>query len=118
MILENIWATVILFLLSLIVMLVVISTLRRHLYDLVNETVKLPSAAIFYVRTFAISVIFLTLATIVTCEFKFKANTPFMEYVWGIAGELEDVFRYISLFLLGYLLLITILVAVLKRKHE
>jgi len=118
MFIYNICGYFVLLLLSLLVALVSVALLRRHLYDLVKEVVKLPSAAVFYVRAFAITVIYLSLANVIRSSFDFKQTPRFMEYVLAIAGNLDEVFRHISLALLGYLLLVTIVVVVLKRRHE
>jgi hypothetical protein len=41
-----------------------------------------------------------------------------MEYVWRVAAGVQEVCQYFFGFLLGYLILITVLVAVLRAKHE
>jgi len=118
MLINNICAYIALVSLSALIAFVVINLIHKYLYDLVKELVKLSSAAIFYVRALAICLVSLSLANVIGSKFNLKQNAHFMEYVFGIANDLEEVFRHIGLFLLGYLFLITLLVVVLKHKHD
>ena len=118
MLLNNVCGYVVLLLTAILITIIVVNLIRKHLYSLVEEVVKLPSAAIFYARAFTLALFFLVLANVIGYKFDFKLDTPFMEYVWKVAAGFEEVFRNISLFLLGYVFLITILVVVLKRRND
>jgi len=51
-------------------------------------------------------------------EFDLKKGSAFMEYVWKVADGLASAFGLICLFLAGFLIVITIIVATLRRRHE
>ena len=94
------------------------AAVSKSLQGLLNQVVKLPDGTTFYLRTFLIGLLLAVGAGGVGTVFNLKAGDPFMEYVWKVASGLESVCQYFFGFLLGYLVLITVLVAVLRAKHE
>ena len=114
---ENIYGFAVLFILSLATALVVHLLVRKSLRDLLDDTVKLPSGTTFYTRILLIGLFLIALAATVETNFNLKEGSAFMEYVWKVGDGLSSAFGNICLFLAGYLLLITILVAVLRRKR-
>ncbi|MBN2120544.1 MAG: hypothetical protein JW734_05775 [Candidatus Omnitrophica bacterium] len=92
--------------------------IEKSLRHLLDEVIKLPSGTTFYLRVFSISLTLLILSTLLEVKFTFTEQTRFMEYVWRIASGVSTISGYICLFLLGYLLLVTILVAALRRRNE
>lgn len=108
----------ILLLLSLGLTFVIWAAVSKSLQGLLNQVVKLPDGATFYLRTFLIGLLLAAAAGSVGTVFNLKAGDPFMEYVWRVASGLESVCQYFFAFLLGYLVLITVLVAVLRSRHE
>lgn len=116
--LQNILGLIVFLIISMVTVFIVYVLTRKSLQHLLYETIKFPSGTIFYLRLFSICLFFIVLSSVLEINFDLKVNSPFMEYVWRVASGLSSVFRNISLFLLGYLTLITILVAVLRNKHE
>ena len=116
--LQNIFGLIVLLIISVVTVFMVYVLTRKSLQHLLNEIIKFPSGTIFYLRLFSIGLFFIALSAVLEINFDLKVNSPFMEYVWKVASGLSSVFRNTSLFLLGYLTLITILVAVLRNKHE
>jgi hypothetical protein len=94
------------------------AAVSKSLQGLLNQVVKLPDGTEFYLRTFLIGLLLAAAAGGVGTVFDLKAGEPFMEYVWKVASGLESVCQYFFGFLLGYLVLITVLVAVLRSRHE
>jgi len=109
---------VILLLISLGLTYAIWAAVSKSLQGLLNQVVKLPDGTAFYLRTFLIGLLLAAAAGAVGTVFNLKADAPFMEYVWRVASGLESVCQYFFGFLLGYLVLITVLVAVLRAKHE
>jgi len=112
----------IVFLASLVVVIVVIAfvhrLLRPSLRGLLEDVTGLPAATEFYLRTFAVVVVFVAIAALLGANHAdLKDGAHFMEYVWSIAGGLQDVFHNMMVVLLVYVGLITVLMAALRRKH-
>jgi predicted ferric reductase len=114
---ESIYGFAALFILSLATALVVHLLVRKSLRDLLDNTVKLPSGTTFYARILVIGLYLIALAAAVQTNFNLKEGSALMEYVWKVGDGLASAFGNICLFIAGYLLLITILVAVLRRKR-
>ncbi len=109
------------FLASLVVVILVVvlvdSLLRPSLRGLVEEVTGLPVATDFYLRAFVIVVIFVALAAVLGARHTdLKDGAHFMEYVWSVAGALQDVFQNLLIVLLVYVGLVTVLMAALRRK--
>jgi hypothetical protein len=115
---ENTCGFAVLLVLSLGVALLVHLLVRKSLRSLLDDVVALPSGTTFYTRILVIGVFFIALSGALGTAFDLKKEAAFMEYVWKIARGLSSTFGLTCLFLTGYLLILTILVAVLRRRHE
>jgi uncharacterized membrane protein len=115
---HNLAGFVVLLLISFGLALVIWAAVSKSLQGLLNQVVKLPDGATFYLRTFLLGLLLAAAAGAIGTAFNLQATDPFMEYVWKVGAGLESVCGYFFGFLLGYLLLITVLVAVLRAKHE
>ena len=75
----------------------------------------------FYVRAFAVAASLAALATIagrnIPAADKGESMAA-MEYVWWVVGGLQPAFLSIALFLMGYVVVLTILLAVLGRYRD
>ncbi len=109
---------IVLFTVSIGTALVVYVLVRRSLNTLLDEVVKLPSGTTFYLRLFMISLVFIAASSVLDTRFALEADAAFMEYVWRVAGGVATVFGMTCLFLLGYLVLITILITVLRPRND
>ncbi len=116
--LENIYGFISLVILSSVVALAAYMVIRKSVRALLDEVIKLPSGTTFYSCLLAICLFFIALSAALSPRFDLKPDAAFMEYVWRVAGGLSTVFSGISLFLTAYLVVITILVAVLGRRHD
>jgi len=92
--------------------------LRPSLRKLVDEVTALPAATEFYLRSFTIVVFSFAVATIIgSSHGDVKEGARFMEYVWSVSSDLKDVLQGVFGVLLGYVAMITILVAALRRRQ-
>ena len=115
---ENIWGSAIMGVLAVGVALVVFFLIRKSLRALLDEVVGLPSCKTFYTRILLLGMLFLALSVALQTDFAFKEDAAFMRYVWEVADGLSSTFLEICLFMTGYLVIVTILVAALRRRHE
>lgn len=93
--------------------------IRPSLRKLLDEITALPAATEFYLRSFAIVIFFMAIATVVgSAHGDVNPGSHFMEYVWSISSDLKDVLQGIFGILLGYVAMITILVAALRRRQS
>ena len=115
---QNISGFVVLLIISIAISLLVYALARKSLCGLLDEVVKLPSGTTFYMRLFLIGLVFIALSSALDTTFALKENAAFMEYVWRIADGLSSVFGFICLFIIGYLFIVTILIATLRHRHD
>lgn len=107
------------FVVVLIIVFVVDRLIRPSLRHLLDEVTALPAATEFYLRSFVVVISCIAISTVVgSGHSDLKADSHFMEYVWSIAGDLKDVLEGIFGVLLGYVAMITILVAALRRRQS
>lgn len=114
----NISGFAVLFVLAVATALEVHFLLRGSLGVLLDEVVKCPSCTTFYTRVLAIGLLLIALSSVLGTTFDLNEDAAFMEYVWRIAGGLSSAFNGIFLFLTGYIFLVMIPVAVLRRRSE
>jgi len=106
------------FLAALVVVFVVDRLLRPSLRQLLEEVTGLPAATEFYLRSLLIVLVFMAAsAPLGSVHNDLKAGSRFMEYVWSVADDLQNVLEGIFGVLLGYVALITILMAALRRRQ-
>jgi predicted tellurium resistance membrane protein TerC len=91
---------------------------RKSLRALLDELVALPSCTTFYARVLLLGLLFIALSMTIGTYYDFKTDAPFMEYVWKVADAFSPVLGITCLFMTGYLIVITILVAALRQRHE
>lgn len=115
---ENIAAFVVLFVVAGVSALLVIALLQKSLRLLLEDVVKLPACTTFYSRVLSVGLVFIALSGALGVKFDLKKDAAFMEYVWKVANGLSATFGNTCLFLLGFLIVVTILVAVLRRRSE
>lgn len=111
----------VLFVVFLIVAIVVAIGLfylmRPSLSGLLRHTVAEPSGVTFYLRSFFLVLVLLSASAALGTSFETKSN-HFMEYVWKWAGGLATVLESTGGVTLGYVVVITILVATLKIRND
>lgn len=106
------------FVVAILIIALIDRLLRPSLRGLLEEITGLPAATDFYLRAFALVLVFVGLAAVIRSGHgDLKDGARFMEYVWSIAGALQDVFQNLLIVLLVYVALITVLMASLRRKH-
>jgi len=115
---SNVAGFVILLALALVLAWVIQALVSKNLEGLLGEILKLPDGTTFYARCFSLGLFLAALAGALGTNFTLKPSDPFMEYVWKVAGGLQSVCEYFFAFLLAYLVLVTILAAALRAKHE
>ena len=112
------YSFIVLLTISIATSLLVYALARKSLRGLLDEVVKLPSGTTFYMRLFLIGLVFIALSSALDTEFALKEGAAFMEYVWRVADGLSSVLGITCLFITGYLFLVTILIAVLRHRHD
>ena len=115
---HNLAGFVILFGLALLLTFAIWAFVSKSLQSLLDQALKLPDGTAFYLRSFLLGLLLAALAGALGTSFALKPGDPFMEYVWKVAAGLQEVCEFVFAFLLGYLVLVTVLVAVLRAKHE
>jgi len=91
---------------------------RWSLRALLADVVQLPAAGKFYLRTLLITMLLGALAATVARSIDFDEDSIFMEEVWEVAQSLDSAFWALMVILLVYVVMVTILVAALRRRHE
>lgn len=114
---QNIIGFVALLVISIGAALLVYLLVHKYLSELLDKVVKLKAGTSFYVRVFVIGLVFIALSAALDVEFSLKQGAVVMEYVWNIANGLSTMLGQTTLFIFGYLVLVTILIAVLRKKH-
>ncbi|MGE5528952.1 MAG: hypothetical protein ACM3X6_07405 [Patescibacteria group bacterium] len=114
----NLLGFAVLLLLSVGAAFLVYLLVRKSLRALLDEAVGLPACTAFYARLFSLGMLLIALAAALGTEFGFKRDAAFMEYVWKVADRLSTLFGNLCLFTGGFLVVVTVLVASLKRRHE
>jgi len=114
----NAYAFLALFVLSAALALGLFLLLRDALQGLLQRTVRLPDGVTFYLRSLFILLFFSALGGALGFTFDLKPGSHFMEYVWKVASGLSNVLGEMLLYLGGYLVLTTIIIATLKIKDD
>jgi hypothetical protein len=114
----NIYAFLALFVLSALLAIGLFFQLRDALQGLLQRTVRLPDGVTFYLRSFFILLFFSALAGALGFTFDLKPDSHLMEYVWKVASGLSNVLEQMLLYLAGYLVLTTVILATLKIKDD
>ena len=93
--------------------------IRSSLRQLLEKVTGLPAATEFYLRSFAIVIFLVTVSNaIAPAHGDLTATSHFMEYVWSVADTVKSTMEGIFGVLLGYVAMITILVAALQRRQQ
>jgi hypothetical protein len=92
--------------------------LRDALQELLQRTIRLPDGVTFYLRSFFVLLFFSALGGALGFTFDLKPDSHFMEYVWKVASGLSNVLGQMLLYLAGYLVLTTVILATLKIKDD
>jgi hypothetical protein len=90
--------------------------LRRSLAAVLDDLIGIPAATEFFLRTLLLVLLCIALKEIVP-GIRQKPEAAFMEYVWNVAAHLGEVLDEVYAALLIFLAYITVLVAVLRRRH-
>jgi hypothetical protein len=114
----NTYAFLALFVLSVALAVGLFLSLRDALHGLLQRTVRLPDGVTFYLRSFFVLFLFSALAGALGFTFDLKMDSHFMEYVWKVASGLSNVIEQMLLYLAGYLVLTTVILATLKIKDD
>lgn len=114
----NTYAFLALFVLSAALALGLFLPLRDALQGLLQRTVRLPDGVTFYLRSFFVLLFFSALGGALGFTFDLKPGSHFMEYVWKVASGLSNVLGQMLLYLGGYLVLTTVILATLKIKDD
>jgi hypothetical protein len=110
-------AWLVLAVLTVVVCVAVISVVRKPMRELLGANSYILPARSFYLRAFTVLVFLAAFATVS------KINTPdndkaFMEYVWWIVESAQPLLLALSLWLIGYAALLTLLFVVLGRYRD
>ncbi|HEX2711560.1 MAG TPA: hypothetical protein VHM88_04960 [Candidatus Acidoferrales bacterium] len=112
----NDYAFIALLVISLGVALGIYALVWKILRDLLNETLKLTAGTTFYLRSFLVGLVLVTVPGVTATTFDLKPEAHFMEYVWKFASGLSRVLDRAVLIWVAYLLLVTMLVRSTRDK--
>ena len=105
-------------LLSVGITIVLYVQLRSSLQKLLAQCIRVPEGTTFFLRSFFVGLLLVTLGQGLGRTFEHKPGAKFMEYVWSAASVLSDVFLGLYLAIGLTVILVTILVATLKPNHD
>jgi len=112
------WAQLIELILGLLCALLTYWLAQRGLRELLERTVAVPGGVVFYRRAFLLILVFGAIAETLGSAPDLKPGAQFMEYVWAVASGVGSALVAVLLTLGVYVLLMTILVAAIKPRHE
>jgi hypothetical protein len=92
--------------------------IRKSLRALLDSVVAVPACTTFYTRLLLVGFVLLALRSALDVSYNLKDDAAFMEHVWKVGEGLAKAFGTECLFLTGYLIIVTILVAVFRRKSD
>jgi uncharacterized transporter YbjL len=102
-----------------VVCVTVIFAVRKPMGELLKANSYISPASKFYLRTFSLVLFLASLGVIVGAGEPCAQQTEcFMQCVWWVANHLSPVLWSAVLSIGGYVLLVTILFAVLGRYHD
>lgn len=108
---------VVLVVLTCVVCVAVVYSLRRPMRELLEANSYICPARKFYLRTFTVLVLLAALATVS------KTDAPgndkeFLEYAWWIVDAAQSLFMALSLWLIGYAAILTLMFMTLGRYRD
>jgi hypothetical protein len=98
--------------------LFVYDRLRGSLEKLLANSIHVPEATTFFLRSFFLGLVLVSLGQAFARTFVHKPDAHLIEYFWSVAGLLSDVFLGLYVALGLSVVLITILVVTLKPNHD
>jgi len=106
-------------LLAGVICVAVIFAIRKPMGELLKANSYISPARKFYLRSFSLVMLLATLGVIVAARGPCAEQSKcFMQGVWWVVDNLSPVLWSVTLSLGGYVLLLTILFAVLGRYHD
>ena len=102
---------------SLGMVLALYGLLGTSLRELLDKTMRLPAGSAFYLRAFILILLCGAFSKVMGGVHQ-KQDAHFMDYVWAVAIDSSNVLDNLLLILLGYVVIVTVLVVVLKPKNE
>ena len=112
---SNIVLLFVLLAICLLIGITVYIIINKHLCTILDNVIKLPSCTVLYSRILLIGLLCTSIAASLGTSFDLKEDASFMEYVWRFASGLSDIFSSIFWFLVIYLIVITVIIAVLRK---
>lgn len=107
--------------LAIVVAIIVVRLIGKPMRALLGANSYMAVAQSFYLRAFALVLYLGVLAAVVGKPIpgpEVGKSMASMEYVWWVANNLEPAFWSISLFSFGFVVVLTILLAVLGRYRD
>ena len=104
--------------LSVGISLLLYGQLKGSLEKLLAQCIRVAEGPTFFLRSFGLGLLLVTLGQAFSKEFQHKPEAHIMEYVWSVAGLLSDVFQGLYWAIGLALILVTVLVATLKPNHD
>ncbi|HKW64687.1 MAG TPA: hypothetical protein VJN89_19195 [Candidatus Acidoferrum sp.] len=102
---------------SLGIVLAIYGLLGKVLRELLDKTIRLTAGSAFYLRALILILLCGALSKVIGGVHQ-KPDDHFMDYVWAVAHDTSEVFDNLLLILIVYVVIVTVLVAVLRPKNE
>lgn len=103
--------------LSVSIVLLIYKSIGQRLRDLLDNVVRLPEGTAFYMRAFVLVLVCVVFSRVLT-GIDLKPEARFMEYVWAVGRDVSGLFDNLFAMLLVLVGVVTLLVVVLKPKHD
>ena len=85
--------------------------------DLLDETIGIPSATVFYLRTLFLILLFPSISAGIGATFELTPGTRAILYVWQFTKEFSDVLEAVGWPIIIYFAVITLIVVVLRKSN-
>lgn len=88
----------------------------KPLRPILDELIRMPACTDFYCRVFAVALLFTGLGTVIGSQKFGGKDQAFMDYVWSVLGYWSGMVDELMVLALLYIVIITLLVAILRRR--
>ena len=100
-----------------LVSLLIVLLLKKPMERILCANKFIEPAKVFYLRTFKLIIFLVALASVAKTSPPEK-DKAFMEYVWWITGSLQEPLYYLTIWVMLYTAMLTVLFVVLGRLRD
>ena len=108
---------IILGILTLLVCFLITLAVRKPMSEMLGVNSYIVPSRKFYLRSFTVLLVLTVLATISETDIP-ESREVFIEYVWWIINSMQPAFIMLSIWIIAYAALLTLLFVILGRYHD